>query len=237
MRFTVRPAASTVEVTFDDGGMNLLSRAALEELRDVVARFPSYPVGEQSSSPASQQLFLFGSGRPNLFAAGADMAEMRHFSPLEAMEFAHFGQTVFSAIERLPMLTVAWIDGDCFGGALDLALAFDVRLATARSRFSHPGARLGIVTGFGGTSRWRGLLDRAAAHRLFLDNAVISAQEAHSIALVDAVTEDPAAEIARFRRLNPARTQFVKELTRWGPRLTQSELTLLAERLGQIYFP
>ena len=52
------------------------------------------------------------------------------------------------------------IDGDCFGGALDLILAFDLRFATPRSRFAHPGARLGIVTGFGGTSRWRKVLSR-----------------------------------------------------------------------------
>src|SRR5258708_31639403 len=95
-----------------------------------------------------QPLLLFRSGRPDLFAAGADMNEMQRFSARDAEEFARRGQELFSAIERLPCVTVALIDGDCFGGALDLAFAFDLRFSTPRSRFSHPGSRLCIVTGF-----------------------------------------------------------------------------------------
>ena len=54
-------------------------------------------------------------------AAGADMAEMARFTPLDAYEFARLGQETFAAIERMPCLTIATIDGDCFGGALDPA--------------------------------------------------------------------------------------------------------------------
>jgi len=112
-RFTVRDD----EIVFDDGGMNLLSSEALRELADAVS---------QLRGPVA----VFRSGRPHIFAAGADMAEMRRFSPRDAYEFARLGQEVFAAIERLPCVTVALIDGDCFGGALDLVLAFDFRFAT-----------------------------------------------------------------------------------------------------------
>ena len=98
---------------------------------------------------------------------------MQRFTPWDAYEFARLGQELFDDIERLPCVTVALIDGDCFGGALDLVLAFDFRFATPRSRFAHPGARLGIVTGFGGTSRWRKVLTRRAANQLFLANRVL----------------------------------------------------------------
>ena len=134
------------EYTFDDGHMNLLSSSALRAIRDAL--------------PTDASLFVFRSGRARLFAAGADMAEMRRFSAADAYDFARHGQELFDAIEGLPCITVALIDGDCFGGALDLALSFDLRFATPRSRFAHPGAKLGIVTGFGGTSRWRNVLSR-----------------------------------------------------------------------------
>lgn len=193
--------------------MNLLSSAALRRIR--------------AALPRQASLFTFRSGRPNLFAAGADMAEMQRFSPAEAYEFACLGQEVFAAIERLPALTVALIDGDCFGGALDLVLAFDLRFATPRSRFAHPGARLGIVTGFGGTSRWRGIISRRAANQLFLANRVLSAREALALNLVDRVAPDHEPELARLEALD---LRKVKELTIHAGGLSREELLLLAAR-------
>lgn len=217
-RFTIR----NDEIVFDDGGMNLLSSEALRELGSAVAQLRGPVV-------------VFRSGRPNVFAAGADMAEMARFTPFEAYEFAQLGQAVFAMIEKLPFITVAMIDGDCFGGALDLILSFDLRYATPRSRFSHPGAKLGIVTGFGGTSRWRKVLTRPAAHQLFLANRVLSAEEAQSFGLIDGLSNGLGEQdLDRLKSLDPATTQLVKELTNRAPRLSPRELLLIAERLGQI---
>jgi enoyl-CoA hydratase len=202
------------EFLFDDGGMNLLSSSALRMIRGAL--------------PAEASLFVFRSGRPGLFAAGADMAEMQRFTAYDAYDFATLGQELFETIERLPFLTVALIDGDCFGGALDLALGFDLRFATPRARFSHPGARLGIVTGFGGTSRWRGVLSRRAANQLFLANRVLSAGEALELGLVDRVAESHEEELARLETLDVGR---VKELALTAGTLSQSDLLLLARRL------
>src|SRR5512141_1880166 len=100
--------------------MNLLSSAALTELDDAIRHL----------SPVTRHLVMFRSARPGLFAAGADMAEMQRFTAREAEEFSRAGQELFARIEKLPLLTVALIDGDCFGGALDMAMAFDLRLTT-----------------------------------------------------------------------------------------------------------
>jgi enoyl-CoA hydratase len=203
------------EFIFDDGGMNLLSSSALHRIRGAL--------------PGDASLFVFRSGRPGLFAAGADMAEMQRFTPWEAYEFARLGQELFETIERLPGLTVAVIDGDCFGGALDLVLSFDLRFATPRSRFAHPGARLGIVTGFGGTSRWRGLISRRAANQLFLANRVLSAAEALELTLVDRVAEWREDELGRLEAVDVA---MVKRLTKCDDRLSRQDLLLLARRLA-----
>ena len=209
------------EIVLDDGGMNLLSSSMLQWIR--------------AQLPASGEILVLRSGRPHIFAAGADMVEMRAFGPREAEEFARLGQELFAAIERLPMITVALIDGDCFGGALDLVLAFDLRFATSRSRFAHPGGKLGIVTGFGGTSRWRKAIDRAAARRLFLGNERLTAAEAMEAGLVDRVAESFDDELRRLQSLDPATTRVLKELSRHADSLSQSELMLLAERLGALY--
>ncbi|HEX8618199.1 MAG TPA: enoyl-CoA hydratase/isomerase family protein [Thermoanaerobaculia bacterium] len=194
--------------TFDDGHMNLLSSFALRAIRDAL------PSGDAS-------LFVFRSGRARLFAAGADMAEMRRFSAGDAYEFARLGQELFDAIERLPGITVALIDGDCFGGALDLALSFDLRFATPRSRFAHPGAKLGIVTGFGGTSRWRSVVSRRTANQLFLANRVFSSADALAAGLVDRVTESHEEELERLETFD---ARMIKELTIHAPHLTREQL-------------
>jgi enoyl-CoA hydratase len=164
------------------------------------------------------------------------MAEMSRFNARDAAEFATLGQELFATIERLPFITVALIDGDCFGGALDLVLSFDLRFATPRSRFSHPGAKLGIVTGFGGTSRWRKVLAPPAGRRLFLANEVLSSSEVLAVGLVDRVADSFDEELARLATLDPSTTRFLKELTRVSDGLTQPQVMMFAERLGHLYF-
>ncbi len=202
--------------------MNLLSSDALRELRDTVRQLAT----------VERPLIAFRFAR----SAGADMNEMAQFSAEDAYRFSRLGQETFRAIERLPMLTVALVDGDCFGGALDLAMAFDLRFASPRSRFSHPGARLGIVTGFGGTSRWRKIVGRPAASALLLENRVLTADEARDLGLVDRVAVDHEDELRRLETIDPATTAFLKTLTLHGDALTESQLLVLASRLGTLYF-
>ena len=218
MRFRVEGR----DIVFDDGSMNLLSSEALGELRDVI----------REQAAGNRQLLTFQFAR----SAGADMNEMLRFSARDAERFSRAGQEVFASIERLPMLTVALIDGDCFGGALDLAMSFDLRFATPRSRFSHPGARLGIVTGFGGTSRWRRIAGRPAANALMIANRMLTAGEAQDLGFVDRVAGDHEDELRRLESLDPATTRYVKELTLHAETLTRSQLLLLATRLGNLYF-
>lgn len=228
-RFAVSRRGPRVEVVFDDEGMNLLSSDALRELRGIVG-------GAASGGDAAVPLLVFRSGRPGLFAAGADMAEMRSFTAAEGRDFAALGQELFAAIERLPLLTAVVIDGDCFGGALDLAMSFDVRLATPRARFAHPGARIGMATGFGGTTRWRKLIGTPAAHALFISNRPLGAGEAREHGLVEEVSDDPEPLLVRLEQADRRAVRLVKELTNQAPRLSRPQLLLLARRLGHLYF-
>ena len=83
-------------------------------------------------------------------------------------------------------MTIAAINGYCMGGALDLALACDIRLASANAVFAHPGARLGIITGWGGTQRLPRLIGKARALEFFATARRLSSQEALEIGLISA---------------------------------------------------
>lgn len=221
-RFTLTSDDGLADIRFDDGGMNLLSSDALRELSQTIDALPN-----------DTRALLFASGHASVFAAGADMQEMRAFSHHDAQEFSRFGQELFDRIERLPFATAVFIDGDCFGGALDLALAFDLRFATSRARFHHPGARIGIVTGFGGTSRWRKVLARSDAHRLFLESGIKSAGEAKNIGLVAEIVE--RVDRATLRAIDPKRARMTKELLAHSDGLTLEQIHLLARKLEDLY--
>jgi enoyl-CoA hydratase/carnithine racemase len=142
--------------------------------------------------PRVTRLIFTGTG--NVFASGADLREIAGVSDGdEAREFALRGQELMMQISQLPLTTVAAINGFCFGGALDLALACGQRIASPDAVFSHPGADLGIITGWGGTQRLPRLIGHARALEMFFTAQRVDAREALSIGLVDAVSEDPVA--------------------------------------------
>jgi enoyl-CoA hydratase/carnithine racemase len=97
------------------------------------------------------------------------------------------------SIAELSCQTIAAINGYCFGGALDLSLVCDMRIASPQAEFSHPGANLGIMTGWGGTQRLPQLIGEAAALEMFFTAKRVGAHEALRIGLIDSVADDPLA--------------------------------------------
>ena len=91
----------------------------------------------------------------------------------------------------LPVATIAAISGYCMGGAMDLALACDVRIAAPNAVFGHRGAALGILTGWGGTQRLPRLVGKALGLQMFLAAEMVSADEARRIGLVNELADDP----------------------------------------------
>jgi enoyl-CoA hydratase len=130
-------------------------------------------------------------GKDDVFASGADLREIARITIETAGEFAMRGQNLMNKIAISRKLTIAAINGFCFGGALDLALSCKKRIASSNAQFSHPGATLGIITGWGGTQRLPRLIGEAAALEMFLTAKRVSAEEALKIGLIDEVNENP----------------------------------------------
>jgi len=138
-------------------------------------------------------------GKSDVFASGADLREIANVTGETAGEFAMLGQTLMTKIAGMSPTTIAAVNGFCFGGALDLALACDKRIASPSAVFAHPGANLGIITGWGGTQRLPRLVGEAKALEMFLTAKRVEAREALEINLINKISENPLEEsLANF---------------------------------------
>lgn len=102
-------------------------------------------------------------------------------------------------IDRLPMPSIAAINGYAFGGGLELALSCTFRLATANARLGLPEIKLGLIPGYGGTQRLPRVVGEAPALDMILTGRTVDAAEAERIGLVLRVVEgDPVAASVAF---------------------------------------
>jgi enoyl-CoA hydratase len=169
---------------------NALSISTLEELDAAASALAS-------RTDISSIIFT---GTGDAFASGANIRELGALTTETAGEFARRGQRLMQKIADAPQLTIAAVNGYCMGGGLDLVLACDVRCASHTAVFAHPGARLGIITGWGGTQRLPRLVGAARALEIFTTGKRLTSREAYEIGLVNFVVEDVlgyASELAR----------------------------------------
>ncbi len=141
--------------------------------------------GELAGRREVRAVVLTGEGRA--FAAGADIAEMQAHGPLEAEAFSRLGHAAFAALEALSVPTIAAVNGYALGGGCELACACDWIYASSRARFGQPEVSLGLIPGFGGTSRLLRRVGVAWAKELVLTGEPIDAETALRIGLVNRV--------------------------------------------------
>jgi enoyl-CoA hydratase len=134
-------------------------------------------------------------GTADAFASGADIRELARLDPTKAHEFSRRGQKLMDEIANLDQVTIAAINGFCMGGGLDFALACDIRIASRSAVFAHPGSKLGIITGWGGTQRLPRLVGNAKAIELFSTARRFSSDEALQAGLITHIA-DPVLEAA-----------------------------------------
>jgi enoyl-CoA hydratase/carnithine racemase len=143
-------------------------------------------------------------GSERAFAAGAEIGELAAIKRGEGFAFARRGQQAMYAVARSRKPVVAAIQGFCFGGGLDLALACHARIATDDAAFAHPGGALGIITGWGGTQRLPRLIGKARAMEIFITGRRVDAREAREVGLIREIVSadrfvEAAIKIARRR--------------------------------------
>jgi enoyl-CoA hydratase/carnithine racemase len=164
-----------VVVTLDRPAVrNAIDQSTVDALHEVCALLEADP----------RPMLLTGSG--GVFAAGADIAQLRQRRRDDAL--AAINRTVFDRIARLPMPTVAAVDGYALGGGAELAYACDVRIASTRSRFGNPEPGLGILAAAGAAYRLPDLIGRSAAKAVLLAGHMLDAEAAYRLGLVMEIT-------------------------------------------------
>lgn len=134
-------------------------------------------------------VIVCGSGE-KAFVAGADIKEMQAFKSCEsAQQFSQNGSKAFLALENLPQITIARIQGFALGGGLELALACDFIIASEKARFGLPEVTLGLIPGFGGTQRLARRIGTPRALEWITSAEKYSATEAYGYGLINHVTK------------------------------------------------
>jgi enoyl-CoA hydratase len=164
---------------------NPLSSQTLDSLANALGRFNSN----------SRLRVLIFTGTDDVFLSGANIRELVMLDAESARAFSKRGQALTQAIADIKLLTIAAINGYCLGGGLDIALACDIRIASASAVFAHPGARLGIITGWGGTQRLPRTIGRTRAVEMFSTARRISSAEALQAGLITQIA-DPVLDAA-----------------------------------------
>jgi 3-hydroxyacyl-CoA dehydrogenase / enoyl-CoA hydratase / 3-hydroxybutyryl-CoA epimerase len=172
--------------------VNTCAPAILAELDAAVAMI-------EQQRPAA---VIFASAKARSFNAGADLFEIRKMSGGDVAKYLEQGQLLFNRIERLPMPTVAAINGDCLGGGCEMALACRYRVAADDTKISIglPETKLGLIPAWGGTTRLPRLLGLTRALPILLGGKTMPPRKAQKAGLIHEVVR-PEALPAAARRL------------------------------------
>ena len=155
---------------------------------------------DEVAASNARALLITGAGT-KAFCAGADIKELTGRSLAAQKRDAETGQATFAKIGRLPMPSVAVINGYAFGGGLELALACTFRLATRNAKMGLPEIKLGLVPGYGGTQRLPRVVGEARALEMIMTGRSVDAEEAARIGLINRIIDgDALAQGVAFAR-------------------------------------
>ena len=172
-------------LTLDDPPLNLVTRELLTEMGAALDIL-------EGSFPGDVRAVVVTGAGDRAFSAGSHVKEFESQRGPNGRERHALESGVADRLARLPMPTIAAIEGNALGGGLELALCCDIRVASETSRLGLPEVRLAVTPGAGGTQRLPRVVGVARAKELILTGRVLTADEAERIGLVSRVV--PAGE-------------------------------------------
>jgi enoyl-CoA hydratase len=214
-------------VTIDrQDALNALDVATLTELRDRLRE-----VGADASVRA---VVLTGAGE-KAFAAGADIKYMSGLDAEQAKAWGALGHETTTALETMPKPAIAAINGFALGGGCELALACDLRYASARAKLGQPEVNLAIVPGWGGTQRLARVCGIGVAKDLIYTGRTVDAEEAVRIGLVNEIADpvlERALEVAHsLAEKSAGALSLAKRLVNMAPDALEAE----AREFGELF--
>lgn len=211
-------------VTVDSPPVNAMGRDVLQGLGDVAAR-----IQEDESVRA---VVLTGGGT-KAFMAGADIKEFERIrAERDGMEMhSAWAGGVLAAWANLPQPLIAAVQASAVGGGLEIALTADIILSEPGVKFGLPEVKLGLIPGGGGTQRLPRRIGLQVAMELMLLGAVIDAERAKELGLVNRVSR-PGAVLEEARSMAAMIARHPRVAVQALKRATHEDLTeaLVAER-------
>lgn len=206
---TAGPGVATV--VLDRPKVNAIDEAMLNELLVTCS--------DLQADSDIRAVVLTGAGKN--FAAGADITAFPTFGAAEALAFSQKLNDVALALEALPQITIAAINGYALGGGLELALATDFRVMATNARIGLPEILLGIIPGGGGTQRLSRLAGMTVAKEMVYSGRNIEAPEAMDTGIVSSIHESEtllaeALELAAGYAAGPASLRIAKRVLHDG---------------------
>lgn len=163
------------------------------------------------STPSVRCVILTGAkgeGRES-FVAGADIKEMRNYTPLEAEHFSQLGHRILNQFSELPVPVIAAVNGFALGGGLELALACDFIYASENAMLGLVETDLGLIPGFGGVARLCRRVGVARAKEFIFSAKKLPAPKAQEVGLVNEVV--PEGEVVE------AAVALAEKIAKRGP--------------------
>ena len=170
------------------GPLNLLGRSVFNDLNDALDRL--------NLDRNVRAMILIGSG-DQAFSAGVDLHQMKDLNPVDAESFITELHAPARKLLTMSIPAIAAIKGPCLGGALELILACDIRIATDDAIFGLPEVQVGIPSVIE-ASLLPPTIGLGRARRMLLTGETVNAAEALAIGLVDrVVSADQLMDAAR----------------------------------------
>lgn len=208
-------------VVIDNPPLNILNSKVVAALKDCLC--------EIKEIEDCRVLVLTGEGKA--FVAGADIKELAELFGRSASTLSFTGKLhdTLNYLENLPIPTIAAINGVALGGGLELALTFDLRIASETALLGVPEIQLGLFPGAGGTQRLPRLVGVPLAKEMLFSGEPITAAESLRIGLVNKVVPhgevlSASKEMAHFLASRPRKAlQLLKEAVDRGIKMSLEE--------------
>jgi enoyl-CoA hydratase/carnithine racemase len=185
--------------------------------RDVLARLADH-AATAAADPAVGAVVVSGTG--GHFSAGLDLADLAGLATAELDEADIAAvQAVFTAFEELDVPTLAAIEGVCFGGGFQLALACHLRAVAPGARLAVLEPRWGLVPDLGATWRLPRLVGPGRATELILTSREVGGEEALALGLAEVAL--PAGDALEAAHALAARLAAGPTALRLVPRLVR----------------
>ncbi|QKE29075.1 3-hydroxyacyl-CoA dehydrogenase [Arcobacter acticola] len=188
MTLEIKQNIATLTFDLQNEKINKLSFEILKEFKEILNTI---------ENDSSIKALVIDSAKKNIFIAGADIKEIEKLKDekevYEALMEVH---EIFNKLENLQIPTIAYINGACMGGGLELALACKYRVLSTneKTKLAFPEIKLGIFPGFAGTIRAPKLIGLVNALDLILTGKTIDAKKAYKIGLADMIFDDAQKE-------------------------------------------